>query len=90
MMTFLLSAALSLAPVSAPAKAPARQSVTSESAAAAICPVDGNKVAEGKGVKATVHDREYTVCNAACAAELKKNPDKYLEADGTPKNSKKL
>jgi hypothetical protein len=35
-----------------------------------------------------VRGQEYTVDDKSCGEELTTNPDKYLNADGTPKNGK--
>jgi hypothetical protein len=35
-----------------------------------------------------VKDQEYRVCCMGCPEQLKANPDKYLKADGSPKNAK--
>ncbi|MDR1840772.1 MAG: hypothetical protein LBQ86_02490 [Holophagales bacterium] len=53
-----------------------------------ICPVMGQKVSE-KSPTVAVNGREYRVCCAPCGPKLEKNPDKYLNPDGTPKNAKK-
>jgi YHS domain-containing protein len=53
-----------------------------------ICPVMGQKVGE-KSPTATVRGRAYRICCAPCAQKLEKSPDKYLDADGAPKNAKK-
>ena len=52
------------------------------------CPVLGGKVTE-KSKTVVVRGHEYRICCAGCDATLLKNPDKYLEKDGTPKNAKK-
>lgn len=52
------------------------------------CPVLGGKVTE-KSKTVVVRSQEYRLCCAGCDATLLKNPDKYLEKDGTPKNAKK-
>jgi YHS domain-containing protein len=52
------------------------------------CPVLGGKVTE-KSKTVVVRGREYRICCGGCDAQLLKNPDKYLEKDGTPKNAKK-
>jgi len=52
------------------------------------CPVLGGKVTE-KSKTVAVRGQEYRLCCAGCDAQLLKNPDKYLEKDGTPKNAKK-
>jgi len=51
-----------------------------------ICPVTGKPVPEGLGVRASVRGRDYTTFDGQAALELKANPDKYLLADGTPRN----
>ena len=52
-----------------------------------ICPVLGNAVTPGKSPIVKVKGHEYYVCCADCISKLEKNPDKYLEKDGTPKNA---
>jgi YHS domain-containing protein len=52
------------------------------------CPVMGEKVDPKKSPKAVVRGQEYFLCCKGCAAKLEKDPDKYLEKDGTPKNAK--
>lgn len=52
------------------------------------CPVLGGKVTETSKT-VTVRGREYRICCAGCDAKLLKNPDAFLEKDGTPKNAKK-
>ena len=52
------------------------------------CPVLGGKVTESSKT-VTVRGREYRLCCAGCDSTLLKNPEKYLEKDGTPKNAKK-
>jgi YHS domain-containing protein len=51
------------------------------------CPVMGDKVNE-KSPVVTVKGKGYRICCKGCEAKLKKNPGKYLKADGTPKNAK--
>jgi YHS domain-containing protein len=48
----------------------------------------GQKVGE-KSPVATVRGRAYRICCPPCGQRMEKNPDKYLEPDGTPKNAKK-
>ena len=48
----------------------------------------GGKVTE-KSKTVVVKDREYRLCCAGCDTKLLKDPAKYLEKDGTPKNAKK-
>jgi len=53
-----------------------------------ICPVMGNNV--NKEIPAVVvKGRTYRICCKPCGPKLEKNPDKYLEPDGTPKNANK-
>jgi YHS domain-containing protein len=52
------------------------------------CPVLGGKVTE-KSKLVTVRGREYRICCPGCDTTLLKDPDKYLQKDGTPKNAKK-
>jgi hypothetical protein len=53
------------------------------------CPVTGKPIPPGGGVKVVVHGHDYTVYDQPAAEELKRNPDKYIDADGVPKNTKK-
>jgi len=53
-----------------------------------ICPVMGQKVNENSPA-VVVNGRQYRVCCQPCGPKLEKNPDKYLNQDGTPKNAKK-
>jgi YHS domain-containing protein len=53
----------------------------------AKCPVLGGKVTE-KSKTVAVRGQEYRLCCAGCDTTLLKNPDKYLEKDGTPRNAK--
>lgn len=59
-----------------------------KSATNTACPVLGGKVSEQSKTVA-VRGHEYRLCCAGCDSTLLKNPDKYLEKDGTPKNAKK-
>lgn len=52
------------------------------------CPVLGGQVTE-KSRTVVVRGQAYRLCCGGCDAALLKNPDKYLEKDGTPKNAKK-
>lgn len=52
------------------------------------CPVLGGKVTE-KSKTVAVRGREYRICCAGCDTKLLKNPEAFLEKDGTPKNAKK-
>lgn len=51
------------------------------------CPTCPMKVS-GKSPAVAVKGRLYRVCCKDCGQDLQKNPDKYLEKDGTPKNAK--
>ena len=53
-----------------------------------ICPVLGGKVT-AKNKTVVVRGQEYRLCCAGCDKTLEKDPDKYLQKDGTPKNAKK-
>jgi YHS domain-containing protein len=52
------------------------------------CPVAGEAVDPKTSPKVVVRGQEYYLCCKGCAAKLQKDPDKYLEKDGTPKNAK--
>jgi hypothetical protein len=52
-----------------------------------LCPVLGGKV-DAKSPSVVVRGQEYRVCCTGCDGMLKANPDKYLKADGTPRNAK--
>ncbi|MBP1627107.1 MAG: hypothetical protein H6Q00_1582 [Holophagaceae bacterium] len=75
MLTFLITTAL----VATPNVKPATNTV---------CPVGGDKV-NAKSQKVVVRGHEYYICCPDCAGPLTKNPEKFLEKDGTPKNAKK-
>ena len=77
----MLAPFLSLMILAAPATKPVP-------ASNAVCPVLGGKVTE-KSKTVAVRGREYRICCAGCDTQLLKNPDKFLEKDGTPKNAKK-
>ena len=53
-----------------------------------ICPVLGKKVSE-KSKTVAVHGQEYRVCCDDCENKLAKDPDKYLDKEGVPKNASK-
>lgn len=75
-------ALLSLAVLAAPAPAKAKSAVNVKD------PVCGMTV-PAKAPTVAVRGREYRVCSKDCGEALQKNPDKYLEKDGTPKVEKK-
>lgn len=76
--TLLLTAALTVVASDAP-----------KPATNTHCPVMGSKVNPAKSPKVVVRGQEYFLCCKGCDKKLAANPDKYLEADGTPKNAKK-
>ena len=73
-------------PSAAPAYAPTMKAADE---IGAVCPVCGKAIATGQGSKVMIRDQEYTVDGIACGEKLTADPDKYLNADGTPKNGKK-
>jgi len=54
-----------------------------------ICPVLGKAVTPGKSPVVTVKGRQYYICCPGCDDKLVKDPDKYLDKDGRPKNAPK-
>lgn len=81
MLTPLLTPLFTLALLAAPGAKPAP-------ATNSTCPVLGGKVTE-KSKTVAVRGREYRICCGGCDTTLLKDPDKYLQKDGTPKNAKK-
>lgn len=75
----MLAPLLSLLMLAAPAGKPATNTT---------CPVLGGKVSE-KSKTVVVRGQEYRICCAGCDTKMLKDPDKYLEKNGTPKNAKK-
>ena len=53
-----------------------------------LCPVAACEVDAGSHI-VVVRDEEYRLCCANCDGVLTKDPDTYLEKDGTPKNAAK-
>ena len=53
------------------------------------CPVTGQPIPAGQGVKVMVKGKEFTVRDKGAADQLKATPEKFLEADGTAKNAPK-
>lgn len=49
-----------------------------------LCPVMKQKVTE-KNQVVVINDREYRICCTPCASKLEKEPDKYLNPDGSVK-----
>lgn len=72
MIALLLAATLTVAPVPKPATN-------------AKCPVLGWPT-HAKSPKVIVRGQEYYTCCMGCPEALTKDPDKYLNKDGTPKN----
>jgi YHS domain-containing protein len=54
-----------------------------------VCPVLGNKVMPGKSPKVAVRGQEYYLCCVGCDDQLLKDPAKFINKDGTPKNAAK-
>lgn len=52
------------------------------------CPVTGEAVTD-KSQIVVVQGRSYRICCPGCDTKLLKDPAKYLEKDGTPKNAPK-
>ncbi len=77
----MLAPLLVLSLLAAPAAKPAPATNTA-------CPVLGGKVTE-KSKTVVVRNREYRLCCAGCDTKLLKDPDKYLEKDGSVKAEKK-
>ncbi len=77
----MLAPLLSLALLAAPNAKPAPASNTK-------CPVTGEAVT-GKSQTVVVRGHAYRICCPGCDAQLLKDPDKYLEQDGTPRNAPK-
>ena len=75
----MLAPLLSLIILAAPADKPATNT---------ICPVLGGKVSE-KSKTVVVRGETYRICCGGCDTKMLKDPDKYLQKDGTPKNAKK-
>jgi hypothetical protein len=76
MKTILLALVLAAAAVAAP-----------KPATNTLCPVLGTKV-NAKSETVVVNNQAYRICCMGCPEQLKAHPEKYLKADGTPKNAK--
>ena len=86
----LMSALIVLSSVSSPMTVTTTPAAAvSQPATHSVCPVCGKSIAPGQGTKIAVRGHEYAVDDKECGEELMSNPDKFLEPDGTPKNSKK-
>ena len=44
---------------------------------------------DAKSMTAEVRGQAYRMCSKHCVESLQKDPDKYLNKDGTPKNAAK-
>jgi len=76
MIPLLLTAALAAVAVQAPKPATNLK-----------CPVLGNST-DAKSETVVVNGQAYRLCCGMCGPDLKANPAKYLNKDGTPKNAK--
>ena len=88
MLITAVAMALALA-APAPVQPAAEATLVSAQAAENNCPVTGQPIPAGKGVKVMVKGKEYTVSDKMAADQLKATPEKFLEADGTAKNAGK-
>lgn len=77
----MLTPFLTLALLAAPPQKPVAATNTR-------CPVTGEKVDE-KRKTVVVRGHAYRICCPGCDTDLLKNPDKYLEKDGTPRKAEK-
>jgi YHS domain-containing protein len=76
------AALISLAVLAAPAAEQAKPAVNTKDP---VCKM----AVTAKSMTATVRGQEYRVCSKHCAEALQKDPDKYLEKDGSVKAEKK-
>jgi len=76
------AALLSLAVLAAPA---AEQAMPATNTKDPVCKMP----VTAKSMTVTVRGREYRVCGKDCAEALQKDPDKFLEKDGSVKAEKK-
>jgi YHS domain-containing protein len=75
-------ALISLAVLAAPAAEPAKPATNIKDP---VCKMP----VTAKSMTAAVRGQEYRVCSKHCADGLQKDPDKYLEKDGSVKAEKK-
>lgn len=47
------------------------------------CPVSGEAIGEGQGVKFSYYGKEYTMCCEGCVAKFKKEPMNYIKEEMT-------
>ena len=78
----LHTALLTLAVLAAPAAEKAKPATNTKDP---VCKM----TVDAKSATVAVRGQEYRVCSKHCGASLQKDPDKYLEKDGTPKAAKK-
>lgn len=76
------AALLSLAVLAAPAADKAKPATNTKDP---VCKM----TVDAKSTTVAVRGQEYRVCSKHCAASLQKDPDKYLEKDGSVKAEKK-
>jgi len=76
------AALLSLAVLAAPAAEQAKPATNTKDP---VCKMP----VTAKSMTVTVRGREYRVCGKDCAEALQKDPDKFLEKDGSVKAEKK-
>ena len=78
----LRAALLSLAVLAAPAAEKAKPATNLKDP---VCKM----TVDAKALTVAVRGREYRVCSKECGAALQKDPDKFLEKDGSVKAEKK-
>jgi len=78
----LRAALISLAVLVAPAAEPTKPAINTKDP---VCKMP----VTAKSMTVTVRGQEYRVCSKHCAEALQKDPDKYLEKDGSVKAEKK-
>jgi YHS domain-containing protein len=76
----MLAPLLSLAVLAAPAAKPIPATNTKDP----VCKM----TVDAKATTVTVRGHDYRVCSKHCGEALQKDPEKYLEKDGTLKNAK--
>jgi YHS domain-containing protein len=76
------AALLSLAVLAAPAAEKAKPAINTKDP---VCKM----TVTAKAATVAVRGHEYRVCSKECGEALQKNPDKYLEKDGSVKAEKK-
>lgn len=54
-----------------------------------LCPVMGREVKPGRDREVVVRGKTYLVCCDGCGPEMAEHYDKYLDADGRPRNAPK-